>query len=172
MHKWLEHLTHTNIHISPEEEIPQGWDRAICVRKTEHSIQTETDHITGIASKPQNVLQLPQGWQHLAKETDSQWEVIMFLMMWWTLVFLPSLQAGEMSCTHKGLWNVMLVGWTGRRHSTRKVSRKDKTRGLKPSLVVHQPQPVVIIGNIVFIHESNKAESVLKAFTARIRAHE
>lgn len=36
----------------------------------------------------------------------------------------------------------------------------------------HQPQPVVIIGNIVFIHESNKAESVLKAFTARFRAHE
>ena len=32
--------------------------------------------------------------------------------------------------------------------------------------------PVVIRGNIVFIHESNKAESVLKAFTARFRAHE
>lgn len=41
MHKWVEHLTHTNIHISQEEEIPQGWDRAICVWKTEHSIQKE-----------------------------------------------------------------------------------------------------------------------------------
>ena len=48
MHKWLEHLTHTNIHISPEEEIPQGWDRAICVWKTEHSIQRKTDHRTKI----------------------------------------------------------------------------------------------------------------------------
>lgn len=33
MHKWLEHLTHTNIHISPEEDIPQGWDGAICEGK-------------------------------------------------------------------------------------------------------------------------------------------
>lgn len=37
MHNWLEHLTHTNIHISPVEEIPQGWDRAMCVWKTDHS---------------------------------------------------------------------------------------------------------------------------------------
>lgn len=36
----------------------------------------------------------------------------------------------------------------------------------------HRLQSVVILGNIVFIHESNKAESVLKAFTARFRAHE
>lgn len=40
MHKWVEHLTHTNIHISPEEEIPQGWDRAICEEnKTQHPKQ-------------------------------------------------------------------------------------------------------------------------------------
>lgn len=44
MHKWVEHLTHTNIHISPEEEIPQGWDRAIWVDKTEHNIQRKTDN--------------------------------------------------------------------------------------------------------------------------------
>lgn len=36
----------------------------------------------------------------------------------------------------------------------------------------HRPQPVVLIGTIVFIHEPNKAESVLKAFTVRFRAHE
>lgn len=44
MHKWLEHLTHTNIHISLEEKIPQGWDGAICVRKTEHKEKQTTEH--------------------------------------------------------------------------------------------------------------------------------
>lgn len=34
------------------------------------------------------------------------------------------------------------------------------------------PPTTAVTGNIVFIHESNKAESVLKAFTARFRAHE
>lgn len=42
MHKWLERLTHTNIHISWAEKIPQGFDRAICVRQTEHKENTRT----------------------------------------------------------------------------------------------------------------------------------
>lgn len=36
MHKWLQRLTHTNIHISTEEDIPQGRDGAICVMQSEH----------------------------------------------------------------------------------------------------------------------------------------
>lgn len=50
MHKWLEHLTHTNIHISPEEKNPQGWDRAICLGQTEHK-ENRPQHKTKICSK-------------------------------------------------------------------------------------------------------------------------
>ena len=39
MHNWLEHLTHTNIHIRREEAIPQGGDGAICGGQTNHSRQ-------------------------------------------------------------------------------------------------------------------------------------
>lgn len=53
MHKWVEHLTHTNIHISPEEGIPQGWDGAICVEnKTQHS--KENKHMS---AKVEGILQ-------------------------------------------------------------------------------------------------------------------
>lgn len=44
LHKWVERLTHTNIHISPEEEIPQGWDGAICVWQREHK-ENRAQHI-------------------------------------------------------------------------------------------------------------------------------
>lgn len=37
MHKRLQRLTHTNIHISPEEEGPQGLHGAICVENRQHT---------------------------------------------------------------------------------------------------------------------------------------
>lgn len=37
MHKQLQRLTHTNIHISPEEEGPQGPHGAICVENRQHT---------------------------------------------------------------------------------------------------------------------------------------
>lgn len=66
--------------------------------------------------------------------------------------------------------NVGGLDWAMMQHS--EVSWREKTRRLEALLAGQQPPPVVIIGTIVFIHESNKAESVLKAFTARFRAHE
>lgn len=53
----------------------------------------------------------------------------------------------------------------------RSLMERDKPTSFSPC--GHQHRATVVIGgNIVFIHESNKAESVLKAFTARIGAHE
>lgn len=37
MHKRLQRLTHTNIHISPEEEGPRGPHGAICVENRQHT---------------------------------------------------------------------------------------------------------------------------------------
>lgn len=90
----------------------------------------------------------------------------------YSVVFQLSLQAGEMSCTHRGLRNVILVDFglgndTARGKLVERENQEDQA-----FITAHQPQPVVIIGTIVFIHESNKAESVLKAFTVRFRAHE
>lgn len=41
-HKWLQRLTHTNIHISTD--IPQGRDEAICVMQRERK-ENSTKHI-------------------------------------------------------------------------------------------------------------------------------
>lgn len=67
----------------------------------------------------------------------------------------------------------MLGWWVGLCHDSHsEVSMKDKIRRFTIFFSGHQPQPVVTMDNIVFIHESCKAESVLKAFTARFRTHE
>lgn len=49
-HKWLQRLTHTNIHISTEEDIPQGRDGAICVMQSEH----KENRTKQISSKVEN----------------------------------------------------------------------------------------------------------------------
>lgn len=79
-----------------------------------------------------------------------------------------SVQAGEMSCAHTAA-SELLCRWVTPATDTALKSRNQQAQAF---FTGHQPQPVAIIGAIVFIHESNKAESVLKAFTARLRAHE
>lgn len=67
----------------------------------------------------------------------------------------------------------MLSWWVGLGNDTPLVKLVDREKQEDQAFITgHQPQPVVIIGTIVFIHESNKAESVLKAFTVRFGAHE
>lgn len=47
MHKRLQRLTHTNIHISPEEEGPRGLHGAICVENRQHTQKgRKTPHLS------------------------------------------------------------------------------------------------------------------------------
>lgn len=62
MHKWLERLTHTNIHISWAEKIPQGFDRAICVRQTGHKENTHAHEHTCAHTEGMTALRLSVTW--------------------------------------------------------------------------------------------------------------
>lgn len=150
MHKWLEHLTHTNIHISPEEEIPQGWDRAICVWKTEHSIQRKTDHSTKISSKAEEIFTTTTGrttfrWNktfrieshHIPLDVGTASGISAVITSWWNVMYTQ----GSVKYYVGGL------DWASTQCS--EVPWKEKTRRLKLSPVTTNPQPVVIIGNIV-----------------------
>lgn len=111
MRKWLQHLTHTNIHISPEEEIPQGWDRAMCVWKTEH--MENTPQHKNSPFKGRTMWQLPRGWRHLGEASHDLSHTFILLLVRelldtrWCL----SNRYELMKChvTHRGLRNVILV---------------------------------------------------------------
>lgn len=178
MHKWLEHLTHTNIHISPEEEIPQGWDRAICVWKTEHSIQRKTDHRTKIYlnDRAERILRGPQGCQHLG-ELSHDLSVMSAIKGYHISLHVRTYRYSWycyklVKCPVHTRVAEMLCRWVGLGNDTTLRSVMDIKEEAQASFNGHQLQPIVVLGNIVFIHETNKAESVLKAFTARSRAHE
>lgn len=101
MHKWLERLTHTNIHISRAEKIPQGLDRAICVRPTEHKENTRTH------------THKPRGWQHLGEVSLDWSHVIISVPMWevpHTLKFPPLLQVGGNVVCTQGTGKCYLAG--------------------------------------------------------------
>lgn len=82
--------------------------------------------------------------------------------------FLPLLQVAEMSCVHETLLgDIIWPGWTVQWHSTLMKPHEGET-----SAWPHTRASGVVISTVAFIHEPNKAESVLRTFTARSGAHE
>lgn len=141
MHKWLEHLTHTNIHISLEEKIPQGWDGAICVRQTEHkenrpqSERTQKKYLF----KRREMLQLSRGWQHLGKASlYSRWcgnrhtlgGVSAIVTSWWNVMCTQ----GALKCYLGELDSAVT------QHS--EISWREKNQEDRAVITGRRPQPV------------------------------
>lgn len=82
------------------------------------------------------------------------------------MVSQQSLQADEMSCNTQGSPKCYL-GPSNDAALGNLVGRENQ--GDQAFIADHQPQPH---DGHHFIHESNKADSVLKAFTVGLRAHE
>lgn len=177
MHKWLEHLTHTNIHISLEEKIPQGWDGAICVRQTEHKEnRPQSAHTHKNLFKCKKMLKLSRGWQHLGDASLDLSQTITFKLIWeplhtrWSFSHCYKL----VKCHVHTRGSEMLSRWVGLCSDTAlgNLMKGEKPGGPSCDHWLQTTASRVIISTIAFIHEPNKAESVLKAFTVRSRAHE
>lgn len=156
IHKWLERLTHTNIHISPEEEIPQGWDRAICVWQTEHR-ENRPQHKKN-PFKGRTMLQLPRGWQRLGEASHDLSHTFIFLLVWELLdtQWCFSNRYKLVKC-HVHTRVSEMLSWSGQWHRTRKSCGKRKPGG---SSFHHWPPTTASSHDRHhFIHESNKADS-------------
>lgn len=144
--------------------------------RTQGKQTTERAHTHKNLFKCREMLQLSRGWQHLGEASLDLSQMIIFALMWeplhtrWSFSHCYKLvkchvhtRGSEMLSRRVGLCSDTALG---------NLMKGEKPGGLSCD---HWPQTTasrVIISTIAFIHEPNKAESVLKAFTVRSRAHE